>query len=249
MMKSGSAISSHAHGGEQAVAPFVDGVLSESESEPAVEVINPSNAQPCLSLPEGCKADVDRAVASARRAFESGLSSEAPPPFRKKTLHRLADLIAAEAAALDALDAGEMGKPIGLARANAGAAADLMRFTPRQSIKSWSMCTAVTRTASSLSGGYRAGWWRQWCRWNFPSYNAVLKVAPALAAGNCVVLKPSDWSSRSAIRIAHLALQAGLSAGVLNVVPGLGETVGRALGLRGRVESYLRRQVVWFNHA
>ena len=249
MLRLESQMNSDAHAGEQVVAPFIDGRLLESESEAEVEVINPSNGRHLLSIPEGCNTDADRAVASSRRAFEDGRWSDVAPSFRKKTLHRLADLIAAEAAALDALDAGEMGKPIGLARANAGAAADLMRFTPRQSIKSWSMCTAVTRTASSLSGGYRAGWWRQWCRWNFPSYNAVLKVAPALAAGNCVVLKPSDWSSRSAIRIAHLALQAGLSAGVLNVVPGLGETVGRALGLRGRVESYLRRQVVWLNHA
>ena len=65
--------------------------------------------------------------------------------------------------------------------------------------------------------------------WNFPTINAVLKFAPALAAGNCVVLKPSELSSRSAIRLAELALQAGVYPGVLNVVPGLGETVGRAL--------------------
>jgi acyl-CoA reductase-like NAD-dependent aldehyde dehydrogenase len=72
--------------------------------------------------------------------------------------------------------------------------------------------------------------------WNFPTYNAMLKVAPALAAGNCVVLKPSELSSRSAIRLAQLALHAGVPEGVLNVVPGLGETVGRALGLHKDVD-------------
>jgi acyl-CoA reductase-like NAD-dependent aldehyde dehydrogenase len=72
--------------------------------------------------------------------------------------------------------------------------------------------------------------------WNFPSFNAVLKVAPALAAGNCVVLKPSELSSRSALRIAQLAVKAGLPPGVLNVVPGIGETVGRALGLHRDVD-------------
>src|SRR2546430_11355551 len=72
--------------------------------------------------------------------------------------------------------------------------------------------------------------------WNFPTFNAVYKLAPALAAANCVVLKPSELSSRSAMRLAHLAVQAGLPEGVLNVVPGLGETVGRALGLHRDVD-------------
>jgi acyl-CoA reductase-like NAD-dependent aldehyde dehydrogenase len=72
--------------------------------------------------------------------------------------------------------------------------------------------------------------------WNFPTFCAVLKFAPALAAGNCVVLKPSELSSRSALRLAQLALKAGLPPGVLNVVPGLGQTVGRALGLHRDVD-------------
>src|SRR5260370_26183105 len=72
--------------------------------------------------------------------------------------------------------------------------------------------------------------------WNFPTFNVVMKLGPALAAGNCVVLKPSELSSRSAMRLAHLALQAGLPPGVLNVVPGLGETVGRSLGLHRDVD-------------
>src|SRR5580704_6137466 len=72
--------------------------------------------------------------------------------------------------------------------------------------------------------------------WNFPTFNAVLKIAPALATGNSVVLKPSELSSRSALRLAELAVQAGLPEGVLNVVPGLGETVGRAIGLHMDVD-------------
>jgi len=72
--------------------------------------------------------------------------------------------------------------------------------------------------------------------WNFPTFCAVLKVAPALAAGNSVVLKPSELSSRSALLLARLALEAGLPTGVFNVVPGLGETVGRALGLHADVD-------------
>jgi acyl-CoA reductase-like NAD-dependent aldehyde dehydrogenase len=229
-------MNSDAHAGEQVVAPFIDGRLLESESEAEVEVINPSNGRHLLSIPEGCNTDADRAVASSRRAFEDGRWSDVAPSFRKKTLHRLADLIAAEAAALDALDAGEMGKPIGLARANAAAAADLMRF----------YAEAVDKVQGDVYGSDKNSFVAQRrvprgvvaavVPWNFPTYNAVLKVAPALAAGNCVVLKPSEWSSRSALRLAHLALQAGLPAGVWNVLPGLGETVGRALGLHRDVD-------------
>lgn len=223
-------------GAEQAIGLFVDGVMSESSSETTVDVINPSNGKRCLSIPAGCEADVHRAVRSARSAFEDGHWSEAPPSFRKKTLHRLADLIAEEAATLDALDAGEMGKPIGEGVFNAATAAALMRF----------YAEAIDKVTGDVYGSDKHSFVAQRrvprgvvaaiVPWNFPTYIAVLKIAPALAAGNCVVLKPSELSSRSAIRLAHLALRAGLPPGVLNVVLGLGETVGRALGLHADVD-------------
>src|SRR6185437_14779399 len=72
--------------------------------------------------------------------------------------------------------------------------------------------------------------------WNFPTFNALLKVAPALAAGNSVVLKPSELSSRSAVWLAQLAIEAGIPPGVLNVVPGSGHTVGEALALHMDVD-------------
>jgi len=221
---------------DQTVAPLVDGALSESESEVAFDVINPSNGQHCLSIPAGCQADVDRAVVSARRAFADGRWSEASPSVKKKALHLLADLIEKETAVLDVLDAGEMGKPVSETRANAAAAAGLVRF----------YAEAVDKVMGDVFGSDKHSFVAQRriprgvvaavVPWNFPTFNAVLKVAPALAAGNCVVLKPSELSSRSAIRLAHLALQAGIPAGVFNVVPGLGETVGRALGLHPDVD-------------
>ena len=94
------------------VAPFIDGALSRSDSEASFEVINPSNGKRCMTIPAGCVTDVDHAVAAARRAFEDGRWSELPPSQRKCTLYRLADAIAANAKHLDALDAGEMGKPL-----------------------------------------------------------------------------------------------------------------------------------------
>lgn len=225
-----------AHGIDHEVTPFLDGAMSASESEAAFDVINPSNGQRCLSIPVGCQADVDRAVASARRAFDDGRWGEAPPSFRKKTLHRLADLIEAEAAALDALDASEMGKPVSEARANAAEAGALMRFYAEAVDKVTGDVYGSDKNSFVVQRRVPRGVVAAVVPWNFPTFNAVLKVAPALAAGNGVVLKPSELSSRSAIRLAQLALHAGLPAGVLNVVPGLGTTVGRALGLHMDVD-------------
>lgn len=214
----------------QAVAPFVGGALSKSDSDATVEVINPSNGSSLITIPAGCDVDVDRAVAAARRAFEEGAWSPAQPSFRKATLHKLADLIAAEAAALDAFDAEEMGKPVSVAFCNAAAAAGLMRFYAEAADKVTGDVFSSDRHSLVVQRRVPRGVVAAIVPWNFPTFNAVLKVAPALAAGNCVVLKPSELSSRSAIRLAQLAVQAGLPHGVLNVVPGIGSTVGRALG-------------------
>src|SRR5690606_38479625 len=180
-------------------------------------------------------ADVDRAVASARGAFEDGRWSETPPSIRKRILHRFADLIAAEAAALDALDAGEMGKPVRETRGSAAEAAELMRFYAEAIDKVSGEVYCSDKDSLVVQRRVPRGVVAAIVPWNFPTFNAVLKLAPALAAGNCVALKPSELSSRSAIRLAHLALEAGLPTGVLNIVPGLGETVGRALALHGDV--------------
>jgi acyl-CoA reductase-like NAD-dependent aldehyde dehydrogenase len=222
--------------GEQEVMPFFEGILSKSAAETVIEAFDPSTGRRRHVIPAGCAMDVDRAVASARRAFDAGRWSEAPPSFRKMTLHRLADLIESDAATLDALDAGEMGKPVSVAFCNSAGAGGLMRF----------YAEAVDKVTGAVFGSDKSSFVAQRrvprgvvaavVPWNFPTFCAVLKIAPALAAGNCVVLKPSELSSRSAIRLALLALQAGVPVGVFNVVPGLGETVGQALGLHMDVD-------------
>lgn len=223
-------------GVDQAVVPFFDGEFSRSESESTVDVINPSIGERILQIPAGCEADVNRAVASARRAFDDGRWSEAPPSFRKKTLHLLADLIEAEAPALDALDAGEMGKPISIELGNAASAAGIMRFYAEAVDKVMGDVYSCDKHSFVTQRRVPRGVVGAVTPWNFPTAVAVIKLAPALAAGNCVVLKPSELSSRSALRLADLAMKAGLPAGVLNVVPGLGSGVGRALGLHMDVD-------------
>lgn len=177
-----------------------------------------------------------RAVLSARRAFQDGRWRDAPPSVKKKVLHRWADLLAAEAPALDLLDATEMGKPVSEAFCNASGAAALTRFFAEAVDKLSGDVYTSDKHSLVMQQRVPRGVVAAIVPWNFPTFNAVLKLAPALAAGNCVVFKPSELSSRSAIRIAVLATSAGIPPGVLNVVPGVGETVGRALALHGDVD-------------
>lgn len=218
------------------VCPLVDGKAVDSSSNDEFSSVNPSTGRELMSIPAGSQSDVDLAVASSRSAFEDGRWSDVPPSLKRLTLGRFADLIESESAQLDALDAEEMGKPISVLRANAASAAGLVRYYAEALDKLTGDVFASDRTTLVLQRRVRRGVVAAVVPWNFPTFNAVLKLAPALAAGNCVVLKPSELSSRSAIRLAHLALQANLPPGVLNVVPGLGQTVGRALGLHQDVD-------------
>ena len=221
---------------EESVTAFVDGKSTPSSALMRIEVVDPSTGQTRLRIPAGDDADAAGAVASARRAFDDGRWSDAPPSFRKQTLQRLADLIAEHAGTLDVLDAGEMGKPVAERFCNAAGAASYVRF----------YAEAIDKISGDVYGSDKHSLVAQrrvpigvvaaLVPWNFPTFNAVLKLAPALAAGNCVVLKPSELSTRSALFLARLALEAGLPPGVFNVVPGLGETVGRALGLHHDVD-------------
>jgi acyl-CoA reductase-like NAD-dependent aldehyde dehydrogenase len=218
------------------VLPFIDGKLASSSADATCEVCNPSTGRHLFFIPEGTQADVNNAVHAARRAFEDGRWSELPPSARKQALHRFADLIAQHAATLDALDAEEMGKPIQERFANAAAAAGLMRFHAEAIDKLMGDVCTSDQKSFVVQRLVPRGVVAALVPWNFPTFVAALKIAPALAAGNCVVLKPSELSSRSAIRLAQLGLEAGLPSGVLNVVPGLGQTVGRALGLHMDVD-------------
>jgi acyl-CoA reductase-like NAD-dependent aldehyde dehydrogenase len=218
------------------VEPFLDGASSRSESEVTLSVTDPSNGQSFLTISAGCERDVDRAVMSARRAFCEGGWSNASPTFRAEVLYRVADLISENAAALDVFDAGEMGKPVQEAFNNARAAANLLRFYAGAADKVTGDVYNTDKSSFAVQRRIPRGVVAAVVPWNFPTHNAVMKIAPALAAGNCVVLKPSELASRSAVYLAQMALQAGLPPGVFNVVPGAGEVVGRGLGLHQDVD-------------
>jgi acyl-CoA reductase-like NAD-dependent aldehyde dehydrogenase len=158
------------------------------------------------------------------------------PSLRKAILHRLADLIGKHATELDRLDAEEMGKPVATSFASAASASDYVRFSAEASDKITGEVLSGDVTSFSVLRRVPQGVVAAIVPWNFPTYNIAMKVGPALAAGNCIVLKPSELASRSSIRVAQLALEAGLPPGVFNVVPGTGERVGQPLALHMDVD-------------
>jgi len=188
------------------------------------------------AMASGSQADVDAAVASARRAFEHGAWRKAGPATRQKVLHDWADLVAKNADRLDALDALEMGKPTSLKRFNALGSAGRIRYFSEALDKLFGEVSPSGPSMSIMRRGVPRGVVAAIVPWNFPTANVAVKAAPALAAGNSLVLKPSELASQSAVFLARLALEAGLPPGVFNVVPGKGDVVGRALALHDDVD-------------
>ncbi|GAI43616.1 unnamed protein product, partial [marine sediment metagenome] len=183
------------------------------------------------------QAEVDLAVASARRAFEHGPWPRMAPGERKKVLLRLAELIMAHREELALLDSLNMGKPVmdaynidvpGSAHVFAWYGEALDKLYDQVAPTAPNALVTITREALGVVAAV--------VPWNFPLDMAAWKLAPALAAGNSVVLKPAEQSPFSALRLAQLALEAGVPEGVLNVVPGLGEQAGQALGLHPDVD-------------
>src|SRR5579864_2311805 len=173
----------------QSVGLFIDGQSASSTGDEWIETRDPWTGQLSVRVPHGSGADVDTAVSSARRAFEStGWSTT--PSMRKNALAEFAHSVAAEAATLDLLDATEMGKPVSVAYANAAAAAALTKFCA----ESVDNVTGDVYQSDPLSLVVQRrvprGVVGAVVPWNFPTFNALLKVAPALAVGNTVVLKP-----------------------------------------------------------
>ncbi|MCT8165355.1 MULTISPECIES: aldehyde dehydrogenase [unclassified Pseudomonas] len=199
--------------------------------------INPATQQLLAQVASCAQAEVDLAVASARQAFEHGPWPRMAPGERKKVLLRLAELIMAHREELALLDSLNMGKPVmdaynidvpGSAHVFAWYGEALDKLYDQVAPTAANALATITREALGVVAAV--------VPWNFPLDMAAWKLAPALAAGNSVVLKPAEQSPFSALRLAELALEAGLPEGVLNVVPGLGEQAGRALGLHPDVD-------------
>ena len=219
------------------IRPFISGRYQRSSSAELFDNVNPATETALCRVPIGDTADIDEAVRAARRRFDDGCWSELAPARRGEVLMKLADLIVKHKTELALLDALEMGKPIQAALFDAEVfAPTMLRSWAGLADKLLGTCAPLIYGTLTLNSYEPRGVIGAITPWNFPCVNAVFKFGPALAAGNTVVLKPSELSPSSALRLAELALEAGLPEGVLNVVPGIGSTCGAALALHQDVD-------------
>ncbi|MGZ3428633.1 MAG: aldehyde dehydrogenase, partial [Polyangia bacterium] len=183
-------------------------------------------------------ADVDMAVRSARAAFEDGRWASKAPAARKRILQKFAELILGAKEELALLETLDMGKPIGdSTKIDIPGAANCIAWFAEIADKIYDEIAPTDPSALAMITREPVGVVAAVVPWNFPLYMASWKVGPALATGNSVVLKPAEQSPLTALRLGELALEAGVPPGVLNVVPGFGETAGRALGLHMDVDA------------
>lgn len=216
----------------QPVAPqrlLIDGQPVEGRGGEA-EVLSPIDGRRLSTLSVADASDVARAVASARAAFEDGRWSRRSPAERKAVLARLAGLIEREAEALAVLGVRDNGTEIGMAlKAEPGSAAGTFRYYAEAIDKTYGEIAPTAPNVLGLIHRAPVGVVGAIVPWNFPLMIGAWKIAPALAMGNSVVLKPAETASLTLLRLGELALEAGLPPGVLNIVTGPGRVTGEAL--------------------
>ncbi|MCP6697139.1 aldehyde dehydrogenase [Pseudomonas donghuensis] len=217
---------------------FIDGQYCASVSGETFECASPVDGRQLAQIASCDSADAERAVAAARRSFDSGIWAEQAPAQRKRVLIAFADLLLANAEELALLETLDMGKPIADSLSiDIPAAANAIRWNAEAIDKIYDEVAATPSDQLGLVTRSPVGVVAAIVPWNFPLMMACWKLGPALATGNSVILKPSEKSPLTAIRIAQLAIEAGLPAGVLNVLPGYGHTVGKALALHMDVDT------------
>jgi 4-guanidinobutyraldehyde dehydrogenase/NAD-dependent aldehyde dehydrogenase len=216
---------------------FIEGRYVEAASGATFDSINPATGQVLARVASCDQEDVDRAVASARAVFRKGSWANLAPAKRKKVLQRFAELILQHGDELALLETLDMGKPIGdslridipnSARCIQWYAEAIDKVYDEVAPTGPGSLALITREPMGVVGAI--------VPWNFPLIMAAWKMGPVLAAGNSLVLKPSEKSPLTAIRVAELAVEAGIPPGVLNVVPGFGNTAGKALALHMDVD-------------
>jgi gamma-glutamyl-gamma-aminobutyraldehyde dehydrogenase len=216
---------------------FIDGDYRDAVDGGRFESINPANREPLAAVAAANAKDVDAAVAAARKAFRSGSWSRIAPRDRMAVLYRFADLIDEHAEQLAVLDTLDMGKPIrDMLNIDIPSVITTIRFMAEFIDK---IEGTVTNTSSDIMHYVMReplGVVGAISPWNYPLLMAVWKVAPALSAGNTVVLKPAEQAPLSCLKLAELFVEAGGPAGVFNVINGIGEVAGKALALHEDVD-------------
>jgi phenylacetaldehyde dehydrogenase len=222
---------------------FINGQWADSASGRTFETPNPATGETLARVAEGEAEDIDRAVKAARRAFDEGPWGRMTPSERGRIIWRIGDLIYEHLDELAQLESLDNGKPFAVAQAaDVPLAADLFQY-----MAGWA--TKIEGNTINISVPYMpganfhsytlrepVGVVGQIIPWNFPLLMAAWKLGPALACGNTVVLKPAEQTPLTALRLAGLMAEAGVPEGVVNVVPGFGETAGAALAAHHDVD-------------
>jgi aldehyde dehydrogenase (NAD+) len=209
---------------------FINGKWQAAKSGKTFDTINPATEEVIAKVAEGDAADIDLAVKAAREAFENGPWSKMDARDRGKLMNRLADLIEEEIDDLAALETLDNGKPIRDSRAaDLPLTIDCLRYYAGWADKLHGQTIPVRGKYFTYTRREPVGVVGQIIPWNFPMLMVAWKWGPALAAGNCIVMKPAEQTPLSCLRMAKLAQEAGFPDGVINVVPGYGPTAGGAL--------------------
>jgi acyl-CoA reductase-like NAD-dependent aldehyde dehydrogenase len=210
------------------VRMIIDGRPVDGEDGRTFDIVEPHAGTTIARVAEGTAADVDRAVAAAQAAFDAGWGTMTAPD-RARLMLRLAQVVRLHYEELSQLESRNIGKPISGARWEIGRVADVLEFYAGATSKLHGETIPVTRPGFDFTLREPIGVVGLIVPWNFPLYLASWKMGPALAAGNTIVLKPASYSPLTAVRFGELALEAGIPAGVVNVVTGPGPTVGAAI--------------------
>src|SRR5271167_1920403 len=212
---------------------FINGKWVDAASGKTFPTYNPATGDVLANVAEGDKEDINRAVAAARAAFDSGPWSKATPSKRAKLMWKLADLIEKHAEEFAQLESLDNGKPVNVARAaDVPGTVEMFRYMSGWATKIEGNTIPLSKPGAKFFAytlREPVGVVGQIIPWNFPLIMAGWKLAPALAAGCTVVMKPAEQTPLTALRIGELILEAGFPDGVVNLLPGYGPTAGAAL--------------------
>jgi phenylacetaldehyde dehydrogenase len=222
---------------------FINGQWTDAASGKTFDTPNPATGETLARVAEGDAEDIDRAVRAARKAFDDGPWTRMTPSERGRIIWRIGDLILEHADEFAQLESLDNGKPFAVARAaDVPLAADMFHYMAgwATKIEGNTINISVPFMPGANFHAYTlrepVGVVGQIIPWNFPLLMAAWKLGPALATGNCVILKPAEQTPLSALRLAELIAEAGMPDGVVNVVPGYGETAGAALAAHNDVD-------------
>jgi len=217
---------------------FIDGKFCDALDGEKFETTNPATGQVLAEVAHCKSADVNRAVAAARRVFNAGTWSHAEPEERKEVLLKVAQLVRAHTHELAVLESMDTGKTINdCIDEIGGEVPNFFQWYAELADKTFGKIAPTGPGALALITKEPAGVAGAVLPWNFPLVMAAWKIAPALAVGCSAVIKPAEQTPLSALRLAELMREAGMPDGVINIVPGFGETAGQAIGMHNDIDT------------